>query len=316
MKKNKLTKVNPYGLTLSVLKLIDKGLYAKQIADELNRSKVAIRKHLMKLDSWGYITSVTRSNIIIYDITAKGKRALHENKLTPLSYSTTSIEKGMHDVYIKLPIIHAPEYNKTFWDKVNYQFKNSKQYHKHFEAIQASIRQTTKHICIQLKPRNLENYDQVYGIISGAIGYTLGILTPMGYELDYLNPVVKGIHITYGDEKSQEMMNKKLRIKMELGRDRTKIFPNDPKQTALVWLDKTPSDNWETNDYEHAKLRALEPEMVKSTNEKLDQLIDIMTVYGEHLNAHIPVLNGMDKLLRKLDRHFSKKNQKRIGEYI
>ena len=38
-----------------------------------------------------------------------------------------------------------------------------------------------------------------------------------------------------------------------------------------------------------------------------------MTVYAKHLNAHIPVLKGMDKLLKNLD---SKIGQSDLGNFV
>ena len=38
-----------------------------------------------------------------------------------------------------------------------------------------------------------------------------------------------------------------------------------------------------------------------------------MATYAEHLNAHIPVLKGMEKLIRKMDRRIS---QRKLGEFL
>lgn len=306
-------------VTLAVLKSI-KGSYAAQVARDLGFSERKINYHIKKLINAGYLTLEVRSSSKIYNITPVGETALKRAQLTKSSYSTTrdaTEEKGVHDIYIKIPITHKGKVPATYWDKVNEKWKHSNQYHKNYKLLDAHIRETTRHICIQLRPRTLENYDQVYGLITGAIGFVIGEFTQHGYILDYLHPEVKGIHLSYGDEKSRELLRKKLRVSVGLGRTRTKFFPGDPDHPAQVWLDTTPESNWETNDYEHARLRAMEPENVARIAQLMEKQAQDMALYAQHLERHTGALEALSKTmpaLRKMavviEKRFAQRNLK------
>jgi DNA-binding transcriptional ArsR family regulator len=285
--------------TLRVLHLLTKGRYAEQVASELKMHPSSVSRHIQKLTDTGLITLDVRSFTKQYILTKRGEIILAREEV---AFSSTSTTMGCHDIYIKLPIIKKPATQPDgLWDRVNHDFKNSFQYHRFCDAIDSSMRETTKHICVQLRPRTLNNYDEVYGLIAAAIGYTIADLSPYGYVLDVMHPKVEGIHLTHGDEKSKELLDKGLRVSVELGRDRAKFFQGDPAQPAKVWLDTTPTKNFETNDHEHAKLRALEPELVAQTAQRVDIIERNLTILTENMAAHVRFVQRSAHVMDRLD---------------
>lgn len=307
-------------LTLHVLDHLKRGLYAKQIADELGAKPNKVHYHIKKLLRAGLIEQDTYSSMKAYSLTPRGETACKRARVQKFPFPSNDTKEGVHDLYIKLPIMQRPaSVDGGLWTKVNDRFRNSKQFHAHFEDIGASIRETTKHICIQLRPRAIENYGQVHGIIAGAIGYVLGELTKRGYVLDYMNPSVMGLHLTFEDRKSHEMVKKGDQVTVKLSRDRHKFFPGDPDQQAFVTVDKTPGPNWESNDLEHHKLRAMEPEYVNDIRNTIRETVEVqrnmaedMATYAKHLASHTKFIMKAAKVMGKLDNRLS---QRRLGEF-
>lgn len=304
-------------VTLAVLGKIHAGKYAQEVSRELNMSKRMVHYHIQKLIDTGLVRHDVYSSARFYKLTPDGEITHRRARVTNSSKATTEEIKGVHNLYIKIPILERPESRNQAWDKINTRFKNSIQRHRRCEDIGASIRETSKHICIQLGPKTIENYDQINGICAAAIGFVLGELGPKGYVLDYMNPVVSGLKITHEDEKSRELMKQGLRVNVKLGRMRQKIFKGDPVKPAYVELDKTPGPNWETNDREHARLRALEPEYVREIRNMTMGGMPTMNAIANTQMIMAGVMRELQKETRLIKRMIkSRKDQRGIKEFL
>jgi DNA-binding MarR family transcriptional regulator len=299
--------------TYTLLRLVKRNFYAKQIARELNMSQATIHRRLKSLVASNLLSVEVRSSCQLYKLTEKGETAIQNHEVSQPSYPTTIPQKGVHDLAIKLPIIQRPAVMPIgLWDRVNTDFKHSVQRHSYFKDIDGSVRETSKHICIQLRPRKLYNYQQINSLISGSVAIVAGELSRHGYVLDVMNQGVSMYHVTYGDQESRELIQKGVKVKVGLDRPRYKFFPNDTEQTAYVELCRTPDDNWESNDREWARLKALEPELIAQIQRDMVTLTAKTAELAENLTAHIPALKGLTKVTNRLDKILS---QKKIGDF-
>jgi hypothetical protein len=167
------------------------------------------------------------------------------------------------------------------WDHVNDKLNNNEQAHMEMPEIGASVRETTKDVCIQVRPRVLETYNDFHGIVASTIGYVLGQLTPHGYELDFMHPRVSGLELTFENEQTRDLVRQGVKIRVDLGRDRAKVFDGDPAQPAWVKYDRSPGDNKETNDLLHHKLTILQPELVAENIKLSRQILERMDALGK-----------------------------------
>lgn len=308
-------------LTFRVLGLFNRGFYAKQIADKLKISSARVSQVKSWLEKNGYITREVRSSVMILKLTERGENAIKKHKLNLTPYRMHDKSEA-HDIFIKIPILKRPPSEiEGFWDSVNDKLPNQIQRFKtirkpHRITWRETISKGKNSLCIQASHRPLKSVNEVTNLVNRLTFYTVSYFADLGYVLDWGNTSLENIHITTRDEDSMELSQKGNQFKVFLGRPRSKFYPKDPKQEAYVEIDGTPNPegNWESNDRKHAELRAVMPEMVNKMLMLQERQIEQMSVYAEHLNAHIPVLKGMDKLLKKLDKRISQRSLKEFPE--
>ena len=309
--KGSYAKVTPH-VTLDVLKLINKDYYAKQIADELKKSKTTIHRHIERLKKWGHIHEDVRSSCKVYTITDKGRTAIKENKLPETSCITTRIRLGTH-FRIYIPIIKRGR--GIDWPTINNKFKNSVVKHKDLSRYidGVSAMETSRGIILNIKHRKLPTFKQVLPLAIRSVQWALGFFAAHGYDLDIMNFYINDIHSSIWTKETGEVVEKSGRFTVAFPWNRKKITSRDPSQQAKAWFDRTPEPNLETNDQDYAEAFIRMPVTVAQNAHTISELTEQMAVYAKHLNAHIPVLKGMEKLIRKMDRRFS---QRKIGEFI
>lgn len=312
-KEKKLSRVKKTKLTLVVLRFLDKGLYAKQIADKLKITKVTVHNHIQKLIKNGYLQEEIRSTITTYIITNKGKKALQENKLS-LTSCISTIKLGIH-LRLKIPIVKKGRPPEGFWTTINTRFKNSIIKHRDLAGLieGISIRETSQALEINIKHQKLPTFKEIIPIIIECKDKILGYFMALGYVFDTKNWLINDIHSTIWTKETEQIAEKTGRFTVAFPWDRAKITPRDPSQQAKAWIDSTPEPNLETNDLDYAEAFIKMPVTVSQNAKDIRELIGVMNVYGKHLNAHLPVLKGMDKLIKKLCK---KLDQKNIKEFL
>ncbi len=144
-------------VTLTVLKLLSSGMYAKQIADKLGKSKPTIHRHIQKLIKSGLLNEDVRTFSKIYSVSEKGETAIKDKKLPRNSYiSTEFMRLGAH-MRIYIPVLKRGHIPESFWDTINDKFNNSvikhKDMKKYIEGV--SVRETTKGIELSIKHRRV-----------------------------------------------------------------------------------------------------------------------------------------------------------------
>jgi len=307
----KLREVKGAILTLAVLKLLEKGFYAKQIATELKISKVTVHNHIEKLIKNGYAREDVRSSFKAYAVTDRGKKAIEENKLRLTSCISTTIRFGTH-LRIKIPIIQRGNLPDGFWTTINTRFRNSLIKHRDLEGVieGVSVRETSKAIEVNIKHRKLNTLKEIIPIVAESKDKVVGYFLAYGYVLDTQNWLVNDSHNTIWTKETEEVAEEAGRFEVVFPWDRAKFTPRDPSQPAKAWFDKTPTPNLETNDMDYAEAFIRMPIAVLQIVKLMEKQSEQMATYAEHLNAHIPVLKDMHKLYKKLDKALSQKNLK------
>ena len=291
-------------VTLTVLKLLSSGMYAKQIADKLGRSKPTIHRHIQKLIKSGLLNEDVRTFSKIYSVSEKGETAIRDKKLPRNSYiSTEFMRLGAH-MRIYIPVLKRGHIPESFWDTINDQFNNSvikhKDLKKYIEGV--SVRETTKGIELSIKHRRVSALKDIIPLVTNSVFWAIGFFSGHGYVLDNLNYRVNDTHNTIWTEKAEDVAKESGRVTVVFPRNRTKITPRDKDQPEKAWTDGTPAPGGlETNSIHYAEAFIRQPIRMENIDANLERLVHETAAYAKAQNAHIPVLNGMEKLLVKLD---------------
>lgn len=302
--------------TSMVLRLLAKGFYAKQIAVKLRKSQATIHRHIQKLKKLGFLTEKARTSCKIYEVSEHGETAIKTPEVSPflVGYEdpSQSISLGVHyTAYI--PIIKAGITPANFWDTVNEKLNNTVQKFKKFRLAGITVRETSKGIEVHALHRKLRSQKDIYTLINNVVIWVMGNFSQFGYELDIQHFRVTDIHWTLGGKAITPSIEKCERATMSLNRFRAKITPRDQNQPAKAWIDASPEPNFETNDLTYAEMFLRMPMVLGELVKIQKRQAGLMATYATHLNAHIPVLTGMNTMLKKLDRILS---QRKIKEFL
>lgn len=306
--------VTPKNVTYTVLKLLNEGMYANQIARTLGKSKVTIHRHIKKLIKNGLLQEEIRSFSKTYVIPDKGEKAIQEKKLPNelrgnSNTSTRNIELTNY-VRIYIPILKRGRVPAKLWDNVNNDFKNSVIKHKDLSKLftGASVRETSKGVEVSLNHRKIEGTKDVYVMVTNAVFWAMGFFSNYGYILDHKNFYVNDTHTSIWTERYEKEAKEHGRVKVYFDENRAKITPRDPDQQMYAQYDSTPKHNRESNSVTYAEDCLREPVRIRHIDENLELLADRMAVYAEHLNTHIPFMQATTRALERLEgKKFTKK---------
>ena len=294
-----LTNVNHERLTLSVLKLLARDFYEKQIADGLKVSRPAISKQVKKLMAMGLVTRGVRTSYQELVVTSLGEKAIAENKLPETSYTPTA-RLGAH-LRLYLPIIRRGRI--ADWDRVNRRFRNSMIKHKDLRGAVSglSVRETSKGIELAVKHRKLDTVREIYPLVMRAQMWAVGYFAAKGYELDMMNARVNDVHISIATRETREAAEAAGRVCVEFQRERRRILPADPLQPARTWFDRTPEPGLETNDMDYAECFLRMPELLAKLASAQARQAEAMAVYAEHLKSHALFIEKSAGILDSLE---------------
>ena len=298
------------GVTYNVLLKINDGLYAKQIATDLKRSKTSISRHIKKLIKMRLIEEELRSSCKIYTITQRGKTAIKNRSLHKVSYIPT-IKLGTH-LSIKIPITKHGRIKS--WNTVNDKFRNSIIRHKDLSSYidGVSIKEGNKSLTIYIKHRKLNTLKQTIPLVTSSMIWAMGFFMANGYELDYENYCVNDIHSTVWTKEVGQVAEEGGKFTVAFPWDRKKITPRDPGQQARAWTDGTPEWNVESNDIDYMEKFLRMPVKVARIEKDMENLTKDMAMYAEHLASHTEFIISAAKIMKKLDKRVS---QTKINEF-
>lgn len=301
-------KVTGGDVTLTVLKLLDRGFYAKEIASDIKKSEVTVHRHIQKLRKNGLIEDETHSTIKTYTVTQKGKTAIKANELRLTPYRPTMLKSGTH-FRIYIPILKQGRLQK--WDTVNDKFRNSIIKHKDLSAYidGVSAREIEgKGIELNIKHRTIPTFKVLLPIAVNSINWAMGFFSAHGYDLDIVNWYVNDTHNTVWTKEIQDVAERSGRYTVAFPWNRAKFTPRDPAQTAKTWFDNTPEPNLETNDADYAQAFIQMPVTVTQILNLMEIQNRNMAKYAEHMERHTGALVELKKMAMVLRRSLSQKS--------
>lgn len=314
-------------VTSDVLKLIHAGLYANQIALRLGRSKTTIHRHIDRLKKRGLISDDVRSSFKAYNITHMGETAIKDGKLPETSSITTGLKLGTH-LRIKIPIIRRGRIEK--WDTVNTRFKNNIVRHRDLKDYidGVSVKENAdSSLELNIKHRKIPALREVLPLVTSSLMWAVGFFSAHGYTLDFTNYCINDIHSTAWTKEIEHVARRGGRHTLWFPWNRAKLTPRDPDQRARSWTDGTPEWNVETNCLNYMDMFLRMPvtvsEMMSVQRIQAENLADLsrqVSVYAEHMNAHIPLLRElapataeMKKFMRNINKRIF---QRRLSEFV
>lgn len=305
-----MTKVK-LNLTSMVLDYYSKGLYAKQIADKLNISKARVSQITKKLEDAGFLHLKLRGSFKYYELTEKGKTAIKKNEV---KFSSLGGRTKLHALQGKLPIIednsHLPE---AFWDKANNELNNWTPLYKRFDVpIGFTVTKTPKAIVFHLYAREIDEPKEAQSMAWKCALYLSQYFKAKGLILDIWNAKISNEHYSVPDEVAKRYTEQGHYVEVHLGRKAKPLLPLD-NIDAKAWIDASEGrPEIESNDVEYITRYIKMPDTMNDVQKAIHDMADNQRIYAEHLNAHIPVLKGLSKIIKKMDRRLS---QKTLGEF-
>ena len=293
-----------YGVTYAVLVEINNGLYAKQIAIELKRSKTSISRQIQKLIEKRFIEEELRSSCKIYTITQRGKTAIKNRSLHKVSYIPT-IKLGTH-LSIKIPITKHGRIKS--WNTVNDKFRNSIIRHKDLSSYidGVSIKEGNKSLTIYIKHRKLNTLKQTIPLVTSSMIWAMGFFMANGYELDYENYCVNDIHSTVWTKEVGQVAEEGGKFTVAFPWDRKKITPRDPGQQARAWTDGTPEWNVESNDIDYMEKFLMMPVKVARIEQNMDKLGASLDMFAKQIEAHLGAYESIKVMAESNSRMMNK----------
>lgn len=299
--KQKRTKLN---LTSVVLVLYSKGLYAKQIADRLKISKARVSQITKTLEKSGYLHMKLRGSFKYYELTEKGKTAIQKRQV---KFFSSGARTKLHAMQGSLKIIHEDRLPGNFWQAQNRELKNwIPKYKRLPNPIGLTITKTPSKIIFHVFARELDDPAEANNIAWRSALFLTEYFKKKGILLDIWSARITNQHYSIPDKVAKLMTEKGVYVEVNLGRNCVPILTADKPREARAWIDSSEGrPEIETNDIEFATRYIRMPEMVATMLELQRQQAEQMELYAKHLNAHIPVLKGMEKLLKKLNNRLS-----------
>jgi len=265
-----------------------------EMMKKFSLSKQALHYHLAKLTGDGFIRQTFRDYCAFYESTEKGKTI----GVKKMSVGLLPDILGLHNLAFKFKILSG----KNFKLKKSTKLRGWTKYHCHFDGHY--VEKTPDNLIIWPVKKD----DRMYGtdpfeLKQQARDKAISIAQNFvdRYDLKLSKPEIsRREHYALQSPLTKYMGNIELTTK-EWKRDFSEggngeIEPFTP-QAAIELV-------------EGVRRLSRSDDRIE---QHLERLTEQMAIYAEHLNAHIPVLKGMERMIKKLDKRLS---QRKVGEFI
>lgn len=267
-----------------------------ELRETLGLSRQLFNYHINRLIGKGLVRIAVKDTQNFYEPTSNGKDCFNGNSIVGVSKPILAL----HNIAFKFKIIKG----KPFRLKHSVKLRGWNKYHCFFDGYYIEKTPGSLIIAPTRKGERIEGTDP-FELQQKARDKAIQIAQYFTdrYDLTLARPkVCRKPHFGVQDPVAKA-------IKHEITTEEAKIDDSECNGGEIDLLSPQAA-----SDY--LKM----PAKVRSLDEKLDKIADLMIkqgeqieIYGKHLNAHIPVLRGMDKLLRKLTARIDQKN---IREFI
>lgn len=287
-----------------ILSLANPSVSEKPLMEKLNLKRTTLEYYLNMLEKEGFLSRIPKTRPVFWEITNSGKaqRELCQN----LSLSVNKKDLRLHNFSIEIPIIK--DTSTGFWEK-SWKLNGWKKQFKRLQHIGVSVERTPKTLTINLQPQEIRE-ENLSGMIFSVVMAVGGYLAKEGIELDFWGLRVSRQEYGSPEELVRAQVEKGMTYRQSLGRPQEKIMANDVPKEAFVWFDKSKGPERDTNDLAHMRKTAMMPEKIDRMETFLNGLQPFLGAYTEQIKVHLEVMNGISRMVKKLNNRLDQKNLK------
>jgi DNA-binding transcriptional ArsR family regulator len=285
-------------LRYRILKRVQKGMYASQIARQMNMSRQAVGKSLKRSLALGLIKLEFRSSFKHYIITDKGKEFLIQVNLSSLPMADKKTR--LHNLTMKFPIKTDNPDAKWDSDTENKGQLNNwiRKYSKIVFPIGMTVQKNPDNIIVhfhQFDSTQKMFLTDFFSWILKGVWYVEGwLLKEQGIEIDRFEGKIIREHLANESPEYNESIDKKKTVEMKLGRDAKNILPTDFQASA--WLDKSKGNvDVETNDMIYEEKLLMMPETMFEMERKQDFIMRNFETFSRNQQSHIAAIKGIEQ---------------------
>jgi DNA-binding PadR family transcriptional regulator len=277
----------------------------KEMQEKSNFSKGYVSKWLNDLEKEGILIKIGISRPQFWQVTEKGKQTLEANVSYP-SLSMSAKAFRLHNFSVELPILRD---NSTgFWEK-SWDMNGWKKQFKRLQDVGVSVERTPRTLTINFQPQSCGE-ERVFPLAMAGTVAVMGYLAKQGIELDLFSARISRQEYGSPEPLVQAQTEKGMTFRQSLDRPQEVILPNDKPKEAFVWFDSSVGPERDTNDLAHMRNTALMPERVERLETSLSGLQPFLEAYTEQIKVHLEVMNGISKMVKKLNKRLDQKSLK------
>jgi predicted DNA-binding protein YlxM (UPF0122 family) len=287
-------------------KKFNKKLNMCELADEIGISKQALNRYIKVLKENDEI-DFTKNKFWILKKDWSEKRAKEVAKALSgkqLSLGTRG-DSNLHALHINIPILEG-QITGEEWEvreKLNNWIPKYTEW-KSFHGVTLK-NNNNKSLSIYPHSRDFKDPQEVKKLCYRLVKYITKYFANKGVILDDDEAETKNLDLATEDEFVKKNKQKGEKIKVSLGRDCEKIFPND-KRKADAWMDDSPTMAIETNDILYKRNYLYQPEYVKRIHDKvmsessnIDSLKESMQELFKYLEVQAGLINSQSKIIEQ-----------------
>lgn len=292
-------------VNLKVLELLNKGLYANKIAEELKISPKSVHYHIQKLLDNGFLEQDVYSSAKFYIVTEKGKNTIKKKRFTIASQGMKKNKIRLHAMRISMPIVREEPQPDGFWEKFNNDFRNWIPKYKTIPVpIGFTINKTPKSIIVYIHSREISDPEEAKSIAWRSSLYMQSYMRNKGIILDVWRTKITNQHYAIPDKMAEKITKKGVYVEVNLGREAQHILPLDKGTEAKAWIDQSKGfPEVESNDLEYSAKYLKMPEMVA-------EIYNMQFLYAKNIKLHIKWVKKGIKLFERMESTLNKMEEK------
>ena len=294
-------------LHAKILHCIKKGMYASQIARQLNMKRTAINYHINQLQAMKVIELDVFSSMKIYKPSIYYDSYIQDANMPKTSLP--SRKSRIHSLRIVFPILE--DNPNVVMEKMNKNFKNwIPQYATIKFPIGITIEKTTKNIVAMFHEFETKRQTCFTDFFSWTMRGTYYVyyylMKEYGIKIDLFNPTITHQHLANADPDLKGKVDGKQTTEIALQRKARGFFKT--KLQGKAWMDFSTGrgiPDIETNDMLYQERLLLMPETLHQLGAVMVPMMERLT---EQVNLHLEIQRETLKTMQMIQKAMKKMN--------
>lgn len=292
-------KKKSWHLRYKVLLCIRKGMFASQIARQLNLKRTAVDYHINRLQAMNLIELDVYSSAKLYRLTEQGNIYIQDYKMPKMSLPTK--KSRLHALRITFPILQ--DNPDAEFERVNQRFKNwIPKYTTIRFPIGITIAKTPNKIIAMFHEYETSRQkcftDFFNWAMRGSLYVYYFLMNRMRIKIDIFNIEATHQHLANEDPDLDGIVDRKQTTELALKRKAKGFFKTNIP--AKAWLERSKGiTEIETNDFLYQERLLTMPETIDRLGR---DMVPMMQALTKEVNIHLELQRETLKYMKKLNR--------------